>query len=448
MPNHGTVLASAILTLLFPATLAQSQELHTGVAAFGDWRTDAPGVMRKITPADLPRPGATASAANRSSVVGRPAGATLQTMPGFSVEPFVTGLPGARLIRIAPNGDIFVALSRPEGRIVVIRTGNDMTGPKVATFASGLRDPYGIAFYPPGPDPQWVYVGQAGEVLRYPYRSGDTKASGEPQMLVSDLAIGGGHWTRDLAFSPDGRVMYVAVGSGSNVAENMGARPDDLAAFEKSRALGAAWGREEWRANVLAYDPDGGNKRVFATGIRNCSGLAVQPGTGTLYCATNERDLLGDNLPPDYVTSVRQGAYYGWPWYYIGSHEDSRPSGGARPDLAGKVTVPDVLIQPHSAPLGIAFNTGDQFSKAWWGDAFVALHGSWNRALRTGYKIVRLPFKDGKPTGEYQDFVVGFAAGDNDVWGRPVGVAFAKDGSLLFSDDGNGVIYRVAHQVD
>jgi glucose/arabinose dehydrogenase len=145
---------------------------------------------------------------------------------------------------------------------------------------------------------------------------------------------------------------------------------------------------------------------------------------------------------------VKQGTYYGWPWYYIGRHEDTRPSGGARPDLADKVTVPDVLIQPHSAPLGLAFNTGDQFPKAWHGDAFVALHGSWNRALHTGYKIVRLPFKDGKPTGEYQDFVVGFAAGDNDVWGRPVDVAFAKDGSLLFSDDGNGVIYRVVHRAD
>jgi glucose/arabinose dehydrogenase len=172
----------------------------------------------------------------------------------------------------------------------------------------------------------------------------------------------------------------------------------------------------------------------------------LQPGTGVVYCATNERDLLGDNLPPDYVAGLKQGAFYGWPWYYIGNHEDTRPGGGQRPDLADKITVPDVLIQPHSAPLGIAFDPGGQFPPDWKGDAFVALHGSWNRALRTGYKIIRLPFKDGKPTGEYQDFVVGFVADDENVWGRPVDVTFAKDGSLLFSDDGNDVVYRVTYK--
>ena len=203
-------------------------------------------------------------------------------------------------------------------------------------------------------------------------------------------------------------------------------RPADFAAFEKTHSPGSAWDREEWRANVLTYDPDGKNKQVFASGVRNCSGLALQPGTGVVYCATNERDLLGDNLPPDYVIGLKQGAFYGWPWYYIGNHEDTRPGGGRRPDLADKVTVPDVLIQPHSAPLGIAFDPGGQFPPDWKGDAFVALHGSWNRALRTGYKIIRLPFKDGKPTGEYQDFVVGFVADDQDVWGRPVDVTFRE----------------------
>jgi glucose/arabinose dehydrogenase len=185
----------------------------------------------------------------------------------------------------------------------------------------------------------------------------------------------------------------------------------------------------------------------YATGIRNCSGLAVQPGTGTLYCATNERDALGDNLPPDYVTSVTEGAFYGWPWFYIGANEDPRHP-NARPDLKSLVTVPDVLLQPHSAPLGLTFNTGNQFPAAWEGDAFVALHGSWNRSLHTGHKIVRLPFRDGKPTGEYQDFIVGFTAGEENVWGRPVDVAFAHDGALLFSEDGNGVIYRVHREVN
>jgi glucose/arabinose dehydrogenase len=350
----------------------------------------------------------------------------------------------ARVIRVAPNGDIFLARSRPEGKVMVIRTKPGADKPDVVeTFASGLKDPY--AFYPTGPDPKWIYIAGTKDIVRYPYKSGDLKPSGPAETVVSDLAVGGGHWTRDIPFSPDGKTMYVAVGSSGNIAQDMGPKPE-LVSYQNSHALGSAWDREEWRANVLAYDPDGKNKRVYASGIRNCSGLAVQPGTGTVYCATNERDLLGDNLPPDYVTSVQQGHFYGWPWYYIGDHEDTRPGGGTRPDLRGKVTIPDVLLQPHSAPLGLAFNEGGQFPAAWKGDAFVALHGSWNRELHTGYKIVRLPFKDGKATGEYQDFVVGFTAGQQDVWGRPVDVAFAQDGSLLFSDDGNGVIYRVSHK--
>ena len=446
MTKYLAVEACIALVLLAICPRVSAQSVRTGPDAYGDWRTDAPGVMRRITPADLPGPGATPSTANRSKVVLKPANATLKTMPGFSVDALVTGMQGARVLRVAPNGDMFLALSRPEGKIVTIRTGTDMSNPKVETFATGLQDAYGIAFYPPGPDPKWVYVGELGKVVRFPYRNGDLTASGASETIVSDLATGGNHWTRDVAFSPDGKTMYVAVGSASNVAEQMGPRPADFAAFEKTHSPGSAWDREEWRANVLTYDPDGKNKQVFASGVRNCSGLTLQPGTGVVYCATNERDLLGDNLPPDYVAGVKQGAFYGWPWYYNGNHEDTRPGGGRRPDLADKVTVPDVLIQPHSAPLGIAFDPGGQFPPDWKGDAFVALHGSWNRALRTGYKIIRLPFKDGKPTGEYQDFVVGFVADDQNVWGRPVDVTFAKDGSLLFSDDGNDVVYRVTYK--
>ena len=446
MTKKLALAACSMLALAATSTFASAQTVRSGSGAYGDWQADAPGVMRKITAAALPAQLASPSTANRSKVIPKPANAELKTMPGFTVAPFVTGMIGARVLRMAPNGDIFLALSRPEGKIMVIRTGPDMNNPKVETFAAGLRDAYGIAFYPPGPNPNWVYVGEFGKVVRFPYKNGDLTASGAPETVVSDLAIGGNHWTRDVAFSPDGKTMYVAVGSASNVAEQMGPRPADFAAFEKSHSPGSAWDREEWRANVLTYTPDGKDKKVFASGVRNCSGLTVQPGTGVVYCATNERDLLGDNLPPDYVTSVKQGAFYGWPWYYIGDHEDTRPGGGRRPDLADKVTMPDVLVQPHSAPLGIAFNPGGQFPADWTGDAFVALHGSWNRALRTGYKIVRLPFKNGKPTGAYQDFVVGFVADNQDVWGRPVDVDFAKDGSLLFSDDGNGVVYRVAYK--
>ncbi len=439
--------AASAAALAAAATAAFATDYRDGRSAFGDWRDDAPGLTRRIAPGDVEKPMASPSAANRSKVIAKPADAALKTMPGFTVAPFATNLPGARVLRIAPNGDIFLSRSRPEGAITVLRPSKDGDKPeRTETFAKGLKEAYGIAFYPPGPNPQWVYVGMEGKVVRIPYKVGDMKASGEPETIVSDLRVGGSHWTRDVAFSPDGKIMYVAVGSQSNVAEDMGPQPADLAAFEKSHGLGSAWGTNEWRANVLTYTPDGKDKQVYAAGIRNCSGLAVQPDTGTVYCATNERDLLGDNTPPDYVTSVKKGGFYGWPWFYIGDHEDTRPGGGPRPDLKGKATTPDVLIQPHSAALGLAFDPGGMFPPDWTGDGFVALHGSWNRSLHTGYKIVRLPFKDGKPTGEYQDFVVGFTAGDADVWGRPVDTAFARDGSLLFSDDGNGVVYRVTYK--
>jgi glucose/arabinose dehydrogenase len=434
--------AAAFAALAAASVLAAPDDVRTGKAAYGDWQTDAPGVMRKITVADLGAPLETPSSANGSRVVARPAGAALKTMPGFAVAPFATGMGGARVIHIAPNGDIFVARSEA-GVITVIRARPGADKPdRVETFASSLRAPYGIAFGPDAADPKWIYVGETAQVVRFPYRAGDLKASGAAETVVGELPTGG-HWTRDVAFSADGKTLYVAVGSASNIGDGMGTKPD-LAAFQQNHAVGAGWGREEWRADVLAFDADGRNRRIYATGIRNCSGLAVQPGTGTLFCATNERDGLGDNLPPDYVTSVKQGAFYGWPWFYIGDHAEKRVID--RPDLAGKVTVPDVLLQPHSAPLGLAFTDGSLFPAAMKGDAFVALHGSWNRARHTGYKIVRLPFRDGKATGEYQDFVTGFTAGEENVWGRPVDVAFAKDGALLFSDDGNGVIYRVTYK--
>jgi glucose/arabinose dehydrogenase len=249
--------------------------------------------------------------------------------------------------------------------------------------------------------------------------------------------------TRDIAFSTDGKRLYVAVGSASNVAERQPRLSDsEIAAYEAEHGLGASWGVEEDRAAVLAFDPDGGNRRTLATGIRNCAGLTVQPATGELWCATNERDGLGDNLPPDYVSRIGGGGFYGWPWYYIGDNEDPRHQ-GERPDLAGRITVPDVLIQPHSAPLGVAFYDGEAFPADYRGDAFVTLHGSWNRSRRTGYKVVRILTKDGVPTGEYEDFLTGLVISDDAVWGRPVGIAVAKDGALLVSEDGNGTIWRV-----
>jgi glucose/arabinose dehydrogenase len=428
------------------ATAADPPKILTGQAAYGDWKADAPGTRRKITAGDLPAPFATPAVRETARVIPRPAGAQLSVPSGFSVALLADHLEGPRAIRVAPNGDIFVAESRA-GRVRVLRAGEGAARPEQnEIFASGLEQPFGIAFYPPGPEPQFVYVATTMSVVRFPYKSGDLKASGSAETIVPSLAeSGAGHWTRDVAFSPDGKRMFVSVGSGSNIAESMPHwNAEQIKSWQDAHALGTAWGSETDRADVLEFDPQGQGRRVFAAGTRNCVTLAIEPKTGDLWCSTNERDGLGDNLPPDYLTRVREGAFYGWPWYYIGDHEDPRHK-GERPDLAGKVTVPDVLLQPHSAPLEMAFYAGSMFPAEYRGTAFAALHGSWNRHLRTGYKIVRAILNDGVPTGEYEDFVTGFVTDDGSVWGRPVGVAIAKDGALLFSEDGNGTIWRVAY---
>jgi len=422
--------------------MAQSAPL-TGSAAFGDWRSDKPGVRRLIKPEDLPKPGATPSSASMSHVVPRPEAALPQVPDGFKIALFAQGLSGPRQMRVAPNGDIFVAETRA-GRIRVLRAADGEAKPSAKEiYASGLNEPFGVALFP-SDDPKWVYVANTDSVVRFPYRAGDLKAPGKAETVVAELPRGGGHTTRDIAFSRDGKRMLISVGSRSNDAEGNGGPPEGLQAWIDSHPLGAAWGGETDRADVLAFDPDGKRLGIFATGIRNCVGLAVHPTTGDLYCSTNERDGLGDNLVPDYVTRVREGAFYGWPWFYIGSNEDPRHVGD-RADLKGKVTVPDVLLQPHSASLGLTFYTGHQFPAEYSGDGFAAEHGSWNRSKRTGYKVIRIRLKDGVPTGEYDDFITGFVVNDNDVWGRPVGVAVAHDGSLLVSEDGNGTIWRVTH---
>jgi len=440
------LLASILIAGSSLLALADDSATRIGAAAYGDWRSDAPGVRRKLTAADLPAPGASRSVANPSRVVARPESALPKAPEGFVVSLFASGLNQPRVVRVAPNGDVFVAESAA-GRVAALSAADGAAkAASAATFAAGLHRPFGIAFYPPGPDPRYVYVAETDRVVRFPYRNGDTQAAGPAEVVVPSLPAGRGHWTRDLAFSADGKTMFVSVGSASNIAEEMPEAPaEGLAAFVAKHAPGAAWGAQENRADVLAFDPDGGGMKVFATGLRNCSGLTVQPQTAALWCAVNERDALGDDLPPDYVTSVKPGAFYGWPWFYIGDHEDPRLA-GLRGDLAKSVTTPDVLIQAHSAPLGITFYEGAQFPAAYRGDAFVALHGSWNRAKRTGYKVVRLPFEDGAPTGEYEDFLVGFVADDASVWGRPVDVAVAHDGALLVTDDAGGAIWRVAYQ--
>ncbi len=272
-------------------------------------------------------------------------------------------------------------------------------------------------------------------------------ASGPAETVVDNIPANH-HWTRDIAFSPDGQTLYLAVGSGSNIAgEVQGLPPGGLDPWTQTHPLGEMWGAEEGRAAVIAFDPDGSHRRVYATGLRNCSGLTIQPATGAPWCVVNERDGLGDNVPSDYATRVREGHFYGWPWYYIGSHEDPRqPLKGQRPDLADRVTVPDVLFQAHSAPLNIKFYTGSMFPAEYKGDAFVAMHGSWNRGNRTGYKIVRLKFENGLPTGAYEDFATGFVLSADQVWGRPVGLLVARDGSLILSEDGAGTIWRISYE--
>jgi glucose/arabinose dehydrogenase len=428
------------------ATAQEPGSLLKGKAAFGGWQQDKPGVRRLLTLQDLPPIGK--STPNFAEVVSMPAGAKPNAPAGFSVEMVASGFAGPRVIRVAPNGDLFVADSTSNAvRVLRVPAGSSRPT-KNEVFASGLYQPYGIAFYPLGPNPEWVYIANSDSVVRYPYRNGDLTATGKPEKIVERIPWVH-HWTRDIVFSPDGKRMLLSVGSGSNVALDMFPEPlikGGLQAWTKTHPLGATWDTEERRADVLSFDPDGKNEKIVATGLRNCAGIAVQPSTGRPWCVVNERDQIGDDTPFEYATEVKEGAFYGWPWYYIGANEDPRHK-GARPDLKDKVTIPDVLMQAHSAPLQIAFYQGNDFPGAYQGSAFVTLHGSWNRAERTGYKVVRLLFDNtGKPTGEYEDFLTGFVISDQQVWGRPVGVAVAQDGSLLVTEDGNGTIWRVTRR--
>jgi glucose/arabinose dehydrogenase len=311
-PVCGILAASAAVVVSFtviPLFAQTGAGLLEGTAAFGDWRADRPGTRRHIRPQDLPAPDTAQSARNSVRIVRRTNDQKPIVPNGFEVNLFAANLSAPRLIRVAPNGDVFAAESAA-GRIRVLRPdGNSASQSTV--FAAGLVGPFGIAFYPSGPDPQWVYVGNTDSVVRFPYRNGDQTARGPAEVIVPHLPLGG-HRTRDVVFSPDGRTMYVSVGSGSNVAEDMA----KLSAAEQQKwqsdhPLGATWGDETGRADVLAFDPQGKNERIFATGIRNCVGMAVAATSGTLSCSTNERDALGDNIPPDYITRVHEGAFYG-----------------------------------------------------------------------------------------------------------------------------------------
>jgi glucose/arabinose dehydrogenase len=416
----------------------------------GGWLDDKPGDLHHITVDKLAAPFASESAGNGPKVAARPSGAMPAVPQGFKVSVFAGDTGKARLALRAPNGDIIVS-EAGKGQVSILRPGSGGEKAETASvFASGLSRPYGLALWPSGPNPKYLYVANVNSVVRYPYSAGDLKAKGEPETVVEKIAdTGGGHVTRTLAFSKDDKTLFVSVGSATNIASGIGKQPPQpLAQWEKEHGLGGAWAEEADRATVLAFDVDGKNRRNFANGLRNCVGMLVHPQTGDLYCSVNERDELGDNLPPDYVTRVKQGGFYGWPWYYLGAHEDPRLK-GIRPDLKDKVTIPDTLIQAHSAPLGMVVyqapaGARHAFPKEYEGDIFVALHGSWNRGIRTGYKVVRVMMKNGIPTGQYQDFMTGMVLSDRDVWGRPAAVTVAQDGALLVVDDAGSVVWRVA----
>jgi glucose/arabinose dehydrogenase len=374
-------------------------------------------------------PGPAESFRKNSRVIGWPASKAPVAPEGFKVERFASNLNNPRWIYVTPNGDILVSQSRTNrnnspNNIILLKDANgDGTAEVQSTFMSGLNQPLGMLVLN-----NWLYIANTDGVYRFPYTNGQTEVKETGQKIL-DLPAGGynNHWTRNLLASRDGKKIYVTVGSGSNVAEH-----------------GLA--NEVRRACILEINPDGTGERIFASGIRNPVGLDWEPVTGALWTACNERDHLGDELVPDYVTSVKDGGFYGWPFAYFGPNEDPRMK-GQRPDLVAKTIVPDVPVGPHTASLGLAFYTRNAFPQKYIGGAFVGQHGSWNRSSFSGYKVVFIPFANGKP-GKPEDFLTGFIADEakNEVYGRPVGFTVLNDGSLLVADDAGNTIWRVSRK--
>ena len=366
----------------------------------------------------LPPAFATRSAGNGPSGVKPPKDFLPAVPPSFHVNVFAQDFKYVRFLTTAPNGDIFAA-DTGAGEVIVLRDPQHTGGAaQREVFAGGLKRPFGIAFHD-----DYVYIGNTGEVVRFRYDKQTSKRIGESEHIL-DLPPSGGHSTRTLVFSKDGQHLYISVGSSGNID------------IEK----------DQRRAAILVCDPDGKNARVYASGLRNGVGLAVEPATGAVWTSVNERDELGDNLPPDFLTSVKDGGFYGFPYSYIGDNVDSRVE-PQKPDLVAKAIIPDVLLGAHVAPMQFAFYTGQQFPESYRGGIFLAEHGSWNRASRAGYQVVFVGVKDGKAAADPVPFLTGFVpdpAGKN-VNGRPVGVTVAPDGALLVSDDGANVIYRVSY---
>jgi glucose/arabinose dehydrogenase len=379
--------------------------------------SSCPAQLTHAQKPSLPAPFATKSAGNGPDSVAAPAG-FLPTVPkGFHINIFAKDFKRPRLLTVAPNGDIFLA-ETGANKVVILRDPNHTGGAQEQiVFATGLTRPFGIAFHD-----DYVYIGNMSSLVRFKYDPKTSQRVGEAEKLL-DLP-GGGHDTRNLAITPDGKHVLIAVGSGSNIDT----------------------GEPPMRAAVTICDLDGKNARQFATGLRNPVGLAIEPVTGTPWTTVNERDELGDDLPPDYLTSLQDGGFYGWPYSYIGNNVDPRVK-PQKPDLVARAIVPDVLLGAHVAPLQFTFYNGKQFPASYYGGAFVAEHGSWNRASRAGYQVEFVAFKDGKPSADPVPFLTGMVPDPKGsvVYGRPVGLTTAPDGALLVSDDGVGVIYRITY---
>jgi glucose/arabinose dehydrogenase len=430
-------LLAAILLLSTSATIAGAQignsgsspgQLLTGQNALNtDWHDDIPGLSFYIRLSDLPQPYSTPSSNAGPNVVNKPADAWPKAPAGFVVERVIDGLATPRKLITAPNGDIFLS-ETGGGQVRIVRQQGSAQPTLNQVFVGDLDAPFGLAFYPPGPNPQYLYVATTETLVRYPYHNGDTKETGPGVTLLRNLSNGGGgHSTRDIVFSADGSKLFLSVGSGSNVMDN-----PDLVPVEARRA------------RIFEYNPDGTGEKVYASGIRNPVGLAINPLTGALWTSVNERDGLGDNLVPDYITQVQPGGFYGWPWYWMGGNADKRAV-GSHPELQSMVITPDVILQPHLASLCMTFYKKGQFPAAYNGDAFACEHGSWNRSRRAGYKVIRVFLKNGKATGVYQDFLTGFVVNAEQVWGRPVGVTEGLDGSLYVTDDGSNTLWHVRY---
>jgi glucose/arabinose dehydrogenase len=419
------LLATAALPALAAAPCTRGTLIHQK-AVLSDWSDDAPGQCRRILLPDLPPPYATPQATNPPNEIARPAGLLPSVPKGFTVALAYQDKKRPELIRLAPNGDLFV-VEPVAHQIRVLRPDGRGGFAADSVFTTGLDGPYGISFWPPGPSPQYLYVADATQVIRFPYAVGDLVARGPSSLIVDGLPTGG-HGQHDVVFSPDGGTMFVSIGSLSD--------DDDEGEDESGRAL------------IMRYAPDGTGAAVFATGLRNPKALGIEPASGLLWTSVNERNELGDNLVPDFVTAVTDGQYYGWPIFYLSNANIDPTHAGQAPDPPPPVATPDLLHQAHAASLGFGFS-GNAFPKAWRG-AYVALHGSVSRADRLGSKLVLVAVQaNGHAGNRTTDFMTGFTIADpatpdgTATWGRPVAAVFAPDGSMYVTDDLSDAIFRV-----